>query len=197
VTIRPADPLQLARHVATILESLDIPYSIGGSLAGSFAGKPRATLGIDVVVDVPIASVTALARALDDQFYVDAGALRRAVNEGSTTSVIHRPTSIKVDLFIAGGTALDRDLLQRRRSVRIGAGEHDRVWVHSPEDILLQKLRWFRRSGDASDRQWRDVLGILRAQAGRLDRDYLASGGARLEVSDLLDRAIREVEALP
>jgi hypothetical protein len=183
-------PLHVAGLVAAILESLGIDYSIGGSLAGSFAGEPRATLDIDIVVDLDEARVPLLADALAREFYVDALALLRAVHERSTANVIHQPTSIKVDLFVAGGTPLDADLLRRR--VRADQVDAPSLWVHSPEDILLQKLRWFRRGGGTSDRQWRDVLGIVRVQGHRLDRDYLNVGAARLEVTDLLERVLDE-----
>ena len=63
---------------------------------------------------------------------------------------------------------------------------------HPPEDILLQKLRWCRKGGEISDRQWRDILGIVRVQGPHLDRDYLTNNAPVLGVSDLLMRALRE-----
>lgn len=186
------DPLQVARLVAAVLDALGITYSIGGSLAGSFAGEPRATLDIDMVVDLDDARVTALVDALEGEFYIDEQALRRAVQERSSANAIHQPTSVKVDFFIAGGTPLDAELLRRRMSVSVVEGDSRRLWIHSPEDILLQKLRWFKRGGGASDRQWRDVLGIARTQGTRLDRDYLQAGAARLEIADLLERVMAD-----
>ena len=64
------------------------------------------------------------------------------------------------------------------------------VFVHTPEDILLQKLRWFRMGGEVSDRQWRDVRGIVRVQGDRLDGAYLHRGATTLGVADLLTRAL-------
>ena len=104
-------------------------------------------------------------------------------------NLIHQATQIKVDLFIAGGTPLDAQQLARRQPVQIGERT---LLVHPPEDILLQKLRWYRSGGEVSDRQWRDVLAIVRTQGRRLDRAYLISNAPVLDVEDLLARALLE-----
>ena len=69
--------------------------------------------------------------------------------------------------------------------------------VYTPEDILLQKLRWYRLSDEISERQWRDVRGIVLVQSGDLDRDYLFRSAEVLGVSDLLEKALRTEEDLP
>jgi hypothetical protein len=108
----------------------------------------------------------------------------------SDTNLIHQATQLKVDLFVAGGTPLDARQLARRQAVDLGDGRC--LHVHPPEDILLQKLRWYRRGGEVSDRQWRDIAAIVRVQGGRLDREYLRDGAGILGVSDLLARALEE-----
>ena len=62
------------------------------------------------------------------------------------------------------------------------------------EDIILAKLEWYRLGNEISDRQWRDILGVLKVQAGRLDVDYLHKWAAELNVADLLQRALKESE---
>lgn len=95
-----------------------------------------------------------------------------------------------MDVFVAGGTPLDEQQLKRRQAVDVGGGQT--LYLHPPEDILLQKLRWFRKGGEVSDRQWRDILGIVRVQGDRLDRAYLSTSAPMIDVLDLLDRALRE-----
>ena len=73
-------------------------------------------------------------------------ALARAVRTRSSANLIHQTSQIKVDLFVAGGTPLDIQQIARRVAVDVGDGRI--LHVHPPEDILLQKLRWYRRGGD-------------------------------------------------
>jgi len=156
------------------------------------AGEPRSTIDVDIVVDLKAEHVPGLVAALQQDFYLDETALQRAVADLSSANLIHHETSIKIDLFIAGGTPLDRQQLARRLRVDVGGRT---LHVHPPEDILLQKLRWYRKGGEVSDRQWRDVVGIVRVQGTRLDRTYLYSQAPVLGVADLLDRALSVVDS--
>lgn len=184
------DPIATAVLVSRHLDALQIAHTIGGSIASSFAGEPRATIDIDFVVALHERQVDQLAAALGDEFYVDADALRRAIRTKTSANLIERKTQLKVDLFIAGGTPLDARQLARRQAVEFPDGR--RLFVHPPEDILLQKLRWFRKGGEVSDRQWRDVAAIVRVQGTRLDVEYLREGAGVLAVTDLLERALAE-----
>jgi hypothetical protein len=46
--------------------------------------------------------------------------------------------------------------------------------------------------GEVSERQWRDILGVLKTRAGELDLGYLRQWAGELKVSDLLDLALKE-----
>ena len=181
------DPIDVALQVTQILDRLGVLHTIGGSIASSVAGEPRSTLDIDIVAAIERAHVRPLVAALESEFYLDRDALERAVSERRSANLIHHQSQIKIDLFVAGGTPIDALQLQRRREVEI---DGRRLYVHPPEDILLQKLRWFQLSGGTSDRQWRDALGIVRVQRGQLDRPYLETQARVLGVGELLARVL-------
>lgn len=187
---RADDQIDVAIRVGTALDAIGVRYTIGGSIAASFAGEPRSTVDIDFVVGLAHADVTPLIAALGGEFYVSEEALHRAIDTLGSANLIHEESNLKIDLFIAGGTPLDDQQLARRRRVDVRPGQV--IYIHPPEDILLQKLRWYRKGGGVSDRQWRDIIGIIRTQGTRLDREYLQLHAPALEVQDDLERAINE-----
>lgn len=187
-----ADPIAVALRVAAALDACGVGYVVGGSLASSISGEPRSTLDVDLVVALDEAGIERLVALLGDEFYVDPASLRRAVRDRSSASLIHLQSSTNVDLFIAGGTPLDEIQMRRRQRVQIGSDPDRFLYVYTAEDILLQKLRWYMMGGCDSDRQWRDVLGIILVQGTTLDESYLRRGAETFGVSDLLHRALEE-----
>jgi hypothetical protein len=187
-----SDPVRVALIVAEALEACRVRYLVGGSLASAVSGEPRSTLDVDLVVELSEKDIVPFLAALGDRFHVDSDALRRAIRERSSTNLIHYATSTKVDLFMAGGSPLDKQQMDRRQRVQVSTDPDGWLYVYTPEDILLQKLRWYRMGNEVSDRQWRDIMGIILVQGDRLDQAYLRHGAETLGVSDLLQRALSE-----
>jgi hypothetical protein len=186
------DPLRVALAVARILEQLGVPYLTAGSLASSLHGEPRSTDDIDIVADLRPAHAAGLTAALAGAWYVSAEAAREAIARGTSFNAIHLATGVKVDLFVVGSDPLDAHRLATARAVHVGPELDAVLRVDTAEGTVLRKLEWYRRGGETSDRQWRDVVGVLRVQGARIDRAELDRWATRLGVSDLLARALVE-----
>lgn len=187
---RADDHIDVAIRVGTALDAIRVRHTIGGSIAASFAGEPRSTVDVDLVVALTHDDVTRFVAALQGEFYIAEEALHRAIDTLGTANIIHEASNLKVDLFIAGGTPLDEQQLARRQRVEVRPGQA--IYIHPPEDILLQKLRWYKKGGGVSDRQWRDILSIVRTQGNRLDRAYLKENAPVIDVQSVLERALVE-----
>lgn len=180
--------------VAQTLERIGIPYAVAGSLASSLHGIMRFTLDVDIVADMKLEHVQPLVAALSQEFYADDEMMRNAIERRSSFNLIHYETAFKVDIFIRKPRIFDKMQLERRRSSIIVTNPEQSVYVVSPEDIVLAKLEWYRMGGEVSDRQWRDILGVLKTCAGEVDVDYLRTWAGELKVGDLLERALQEAE---
>jgi hypothetical protein len=190
------DPLAIAAAAARAFDDLGIPYLIGGSLASGLHGVPRASMDVDILADVPAGAADDLTAALARHFFVNEHAVRDAVRRTASFNVIHRTALLKVDVFVARGRAYDREQLRRRIRTPLGESPSPPVLEFaSAEDTILTKLEWYRRGNEVSERQWRDVLGVLAANAAGLDDRYLRAWAAELGVADLLARAMGEATA--
>jgi hypothetical protein len=186
------DPLEVAASITGVLEALGVCYLIGGSLASSVHGEPRSTNDVDILVDFRSEHVAPFVEAIQGDYYVSEPAIRAAVKSGYHFNVIHMNAAVKVDLFLAGDDAFDLERLDARQALQLPTEPERQVYVDTAEHSVLRKLEWFRRGGEVSERQWRDVVAILRIQGSRLDRSRLGMWAPRLGVADLLDRAFLE-----
>ena len=190
-SVDPTEPLQVLRRVIASLEALGIRYMLAGSFASSLHGLPRFTQDADLIVDLYPSRLDAFAQVFASDFYVDRGLIWQALERRTSFNIIHLESSFKVDFFVLGGSNFSREEFSRRALRQIDPQSGFEAYVQAPEDAVLSKLDWYRRGGEVSENQWRDVLGMLRQQAG-LDSAYLRKWAGELGVADLLERACRE-----
>lgn len=192
------DAIVVAQTLTQTLEKLGIVYWIGGSMASSIYGLPRSTQDVDLVAELKEEQVNDLVAALESEFYIDSQAVRRAVQSLRSFNVIHLDTMYKADIFILGKGRRAQEEKQRRRLEPLGKGpDAPTAYFCSAEDIVLQKLLWFCKSGGVLGRQLDDVQNVLKVQANALEYDYLKRWAADLGISDLLEKAFDDAGITP
>ncbi len=186
------EPLAVTLKVTDVLEKLNIPYLIGGSLASTLYGMVRTTQDSDIIAEMHIHHVQPFVMALQNEFFVDDEMIQESVQRNSSFNIIHRETMFKVDVFIPRSRPFVQAQLARAQrqifSQELGLSAN----FASPEDTVLAKLEWYRMGGEMSERQWSDILGVLKSKVGELDLDYLQKWAKELKVDNLLKRALKE-----
>jgi hypothetical protein len=188
------EALAVTLQVIRALESLGVPYVVGGSIASSIYGKPRATQDVDVIADLRDEHISSFIALLRDDFYLDEQAVRDAVGRRSTFNVIHLMTMFKVDVFVAKDDAATAQELARRRMYVPPGMPTTQISLASPEDIVVQKLYWYRLGDHVSERQWTDAMEVLKVRGKLLDQTYMHALAVEMSVDDLLSRALAEAD---
>lgn len=179
--------------VVDAFDQLGVDYHVGGSVAASTFGEARSTLDVDVVADLAARHAEPLVKALRPDYYVDVDLILDAIQRRSSFNVIYLKQYFKVDVFLLKNHAYARAAFSRHVLARLaGSGSSREFRFATPEDIVLHKLDWYRKGGEISERQWLDILGILRIRANLLDLAYMRQWAPEIQVDDLLERALAE-----
>ncbi len=186
------EPVEVTLKVTDVFEKLSIAYLIGGSLASTLYGMIRTTQDSDIVAEMRLEHLQPFLSALQDEFYIDEEMIADSIRHNSSFNIIHRETMFKVDVFIPRPRPYLRSQLARAQKQTFTFETEVSAKFASPEDTVLSKLEWYRMGGEVSDRQWRDILGVLKTRAGELDLAYLKKWAIELKVTDLLERALKE-----
>ncbi len=186
------DPLAVALLVTAACERMGVRYLLGGSLASTAMGEPRATLDVDLVADLQPSTVSGWIAELGQDFAVDAAWATAEVLRRGAFQAMHLPSLLRIDVFVPPWEGVHLWKWQRRRRLVLDPATQAGLDVTAAEGIVVQKLLWFRSGGEVSDRQWRDVLGVLKTQKATIDLAELDLWAERCAVQDLLERAKRQ-----
>ncbi len=186
------EPIEVTLKVTNVLERLGIPYVIGGSLASTLYGMVRTTQDSDIITEMRLEHVKPFIAELQDEFFMDEEMISESIRHNSSFNIIHRNSIFKVDVFIPPQRPFQQSQLARAQRETFHLESQISANFATAEDTILSKLEWFRMGGEVSERQWRDVIGVLKTREGELDLDYLRKWASELKVSDLLERALQE-----
>lgn len=186
------EPIEVTLKVTGVFEKLGVPYLIGGSLASTLYGMVRTTQDSDIVAEMRLEHLQPFVTVLQDEFYADEEMIAESIQRHSSFNLIHRETMFKVDVFIPLPRPFLQSQLARAQRQTFTFETEVSAKFASPEDTILSKLEWYRMGGAVSDRQWRDILGVMKTRAGELDLEYLRQWAGELKVSDLLERALKD-----
>jgi hypothetical protein len=189
----PTESVRTTREVMEAFRQLGVGCVLGGSFASTVHGYPRSTQDADVMAEPFPGREGEFVRLLGPVFYANPETIRVAVRDRGGFNVIHTTTGFKVDVFIEKRRPFDRSVLDRRTPHGFTTDPADVLDIVTAEDSILLKLEWYRIGGEISDRQWNDILGVIRTQRDRLDAAYLDHWAAEIGVKDLLDRARQQV----
>ncbi len=179
--------------VVEAFEQLGIDYYVGGSVASLAHGFYRTTADVDIIADIRMKDIQPLVQRLQDAFYIDADMIKEAIKRRSEFNLLHYNTMFKVDVFIQKNRPFDLEVRSRVEEGTLTDSQNDRpFFVESPEDVVLTKLEWYKMGGEVSDRQWKDVLGVLKLRGTALELQYLRHWAAVLDINDLLERALED-----
>jgi len=187
------DILAALEPVVDAFDALLIRYRVGGSVASSALGVPRSTLDVDVVCEMDLKHIDPFVARLVAAYYVDAEMICEAIRRRSSFNLIHLASMLKVDVFVRKNRAFDVQAFERcvRKPLDVSAGARA-FDLTTAEDVILHKLEWYRLGGGVSERQWLDLIGVMRVQSDSLDLEYLRRWAREIECTDLLERAVIE-----
>ncbi len=189
------DILMALKPLIETFNKFSISYYIGGSLASSIYGMPRTTLDADIVADINPNQIKALKSNLQEEYYIDENMIKNAIINSSSFNLIHLETSVKIDVFVYKDNAYQKNAIERSVEDTLVENEQSSKFCFaSPEDIIINKLKWYQMGGKVSERQWLDIIGVIKIQGVFLDKEYLKKWSIKLELIELLKKAFIDAQ---
>ena len=188
---------EFVRQVIAAVKAAGIRYMIGGAVAAWAWGEPRATLDIDVVVDIPLEVIGQLSKELKQRnmFVPEEIILDNILADRTDLPInaIHMYSGYKADLYpLRAGDELRASALDRRQKVDLGEvlGE---VYLHSPEDLIIYKLWYYSISQQT--KHIRDITGIVMTLGDELDFNYIENWMGKRGLTSLWHNLLARIRA--
>lgn len=173
---------ELLKQVVSTLTTLSIDYMLTGSLASSSQGEPRSTHDIDLVITLSDQDIPKLTEAFPPpDFYLSESSIREAISHGTMFNLLSMKDGEKVDFWLLTNEAFDQSRFARKKVDLISGLS---LYVSTPEDTILAKLRWAKLSG-GSEKQFVDALRVFEINQSSMDIAYLEQWSKDLQVEDL------------
>ena len=194
MAMSPMNTSEIIQALTPLVEAFDrfgIAYYVGGSVASSVHGRRRYTQDVDVVAALQLKHVQTLVAMLQQEYYIDAGMIRSAIQNRSSFNLLHHDTGVKVDVFVQKTGPFAQQELRRAREDILEVGSRP-FFFASAEDMILAKLDWWKLGGGISNRQWNDILEMMKEKHAVLDIAYLRQSAPMLGVADVLEKAFND-----
>lgn len=187
MTKQVLDIVGFLKLVLGALKAAHVDYLIGGAIAEWAYGEPRATQDLDLVINLPVELIGKFSKELEKRdMLVPAEIMLDTLLEDRADipiNAIHMHSGLKADLYpIRVGDELRRSAFERRQKVNYGP-PIGRVYIHSPEDLILYKVIYFSIS--QQPKHSRDIAAILRAKGNELDLGYIEEWATQLGLTSL------------
>ena len=177
------------------LDEASIGYYVGGSIASSAYGIARATMEVDMILKLNPFQVQNFVYKLKNEYYIDVEMINDALINKTSFNILHLDSMLKIDFFILKDESYSLKSFERKiKNSLDDSDESIKIFLCSPEDIIISKLKWFNLSDETSERQWLDILGVIKVQKNNLDREYLKYWADQLDLLELLHKAFQQSE---
>ncbi len=180
------------KPVADFLQARNRSYAVVGSVAGMSHGYGRTTIDVDVLAEITGELAKDFEEEFSGSYYVDAQSIRDAVRWKRSFNLYHFQTGVKIDIFVSKNRPFDVLVLERRELENMDDDATPSFYVQTAEDLVLSKMQWYREANEVSDRQWNDILSVMKLQSFTLDLEYLEYWSKELNINDLLNKALDE-----
>lgn len=177
-------------HFIKAFDQLSIPYMVVGSYSSNVYGRPRLTHDADFVLQLSGNPIPALAKVLGSDFRIDPQMSFESVTGTMRYIASHTGSAFKVEMFLLTGDPHDAARFQRRQLVDF---EGKSVWLPTPEDVVITKLRWSKGGNRSKDVE--DVRQVLSVQSKQLDLPYIRQWCDQHGTRDLFERLLQAVGA--